>query len=234
MSLPVALVVDTGVDDALALIVAARHPALDLRGVIATAGNVRVETALGNTRYVLDTAARPDVPVAVGADCRLDGTPFRTRAGHGRDGLGGLAGDPAGNRHIAASPQAVLAEVPVVVSLGPLTCLAEIRGRRIVASYARPGEANYEQDPVAGRAMAGVVEHVSVMAAPVPAPDLTGLDGTRGPLAALVAGLLRHQAQRGAGLGDAAVVLALAEPQLEPTQYPQRLVDLVGPSTPSR
>jgi hypothetical protein len=49
VSLPVALVVDTGVDDALALVTAAWHPALSLVAVVATGGNAPLEQTAANT-----------------------------------------------------------------------------------------------------------------------------------------------------------------------------------------
>jgi hypothetical protein len=43
------------------------------------------------------------------------------------------------------------------------------------------------------------------------------------PLGELVAGLLYHQAHRAAGLGDAAVMLGLAEPRLGPQHWTRRV-----------
>ena len=67
---PVILDVDTGVDDACALLLAARHPALDLRAVTCVGGNAPLPDVVRNTLTVLATAGRPTVPVAAGAGSR--------------------------------------------------------------------------------------------------------------------------------------------------------------------
>ena len=46
--------VDTGVDDALALLLAARSPDLDIRGVTCVSGNVPVDLVVRNTLDVLE------------------------------------------------------------------------------------------------------------------------------------------------------------------------------------
>lgn len=221
MSLPVVVVVDTGVDDALALVVAARHPALDLRGVVCTAGNVPLERVLANTHHVLDLLdAR--VPVAVGAARRLNGLRFAGRSVHGPDGLGGL-GSPhrpvTSNQGVLTAAELVTPDV-VVICLGPLTSLVGLPVGRVVASYAHPGEANYEMDPSAARSVAA--ENADVPDHPV------SITPGESPLGELVAGLLYHQAHRAAGLGDAAVMLGLAEPDLGPQDWTRRVQLLAG------
>src|SRR5664280_2299124 len=94
---PVVLDVDTGVDDACALLLAARHPDLDLRAVTCVAGNAEVEQVVRNSLIVLDAADRIDVPVARGADRPLLEPPRPARHVHGQDGMGDL-GLPAPSR----------------------------------------------------------------------------------------------------------------------------------------
>ncbi len=66
--IPVILDVDTGVDDALALLTAVRHPGLDLLAVSCVTGNASLERVVENTLRVLDAAGAPaDIPVAAGA-----------------------------------------------------------------------------------------------------------------------------------------------------------------------
>ncbi len=67
MATPVILDVDTGVDDAMALLLAALHPDLDLRAVTCVGGNATVDDVVRNSMTVLDVAGRTDVPVARGA-----------------------------------------------------------------------------------------------------------------------------------------------------------------------
>lgn len=89
---PVVLDVDTGVDDACALLLAALHPALDLRAVSCVGGNAPVDDVVRNTLLVLETAGRTDVPVARGAERPLLEAPVDARHVHGDDGMGDLGG----------------------------------------------------------------------------------------------------------------------------------------------
>jgi pyrimidine-specific ribonucleoside hydrolase len=94
MSTPVVLDVDTGVDDACALLLAALHPDLDLRAVTCVGGNAPLEDVVRNTLTVLEVAGRPEVPVGVGAARPLLEEPADARHVHGSDGMGDL-GYPA-------------------------------------------------------------------------------------------------------------------------------------------
>jgi pyrimidine-specific ribonucleoside hydrolase len=90
---PVVLDVDTGVDDACALLLAALHPGLDLRAVTCVAGNAGVDQVVRNTQAVLAAAGRSDVPVARGAARPLLEPAREARHVHGQDGLGDLDHD---------------------------------------------------------------------------------------------------------------------------------------------
>ncbi len=127
--------VDTGVDDALAIILAA-HRAADFRilGASTVAGNVDVDTATENTRAVLGLVGRADVPVAAGAAGPLV-RPLKTATFfHGEKGLGPLsaADIDAPRAPLAAESGAELIgrtarERPGAVTLiatGPLTNVA--------------------------------------------------------------------------------------------------------------
>jgi pyrimidine-specific ribonucleoside hydrolase len=87
---PVVLDVDTGIDDALALLLAARSPALDLLAVTCVAGNAAVDQVVRNTLTVLDAAGATDVPVARGAERPLLEPARDARHVHGEDGMGDL------------------------------------------------------------------------------------------------------------------------------------------------
>ena len=96
--IPVVLDVDTGVDDSLALLLAARSPALNLLGATCVTGNVAVDKVVDNTLKVLAVAGRGDVPVAIGRDQPLLEKVVSAAYVHGEDGLGGLnASLPAGS-----------------------------------------------------------------------------------------------------------------------------------------
>ncbi len=90
MAVPIILDVDTGLDDALALLYAAASPGLDLLGVTCVAGNVGLEYVVPNTLGVLGASGATPVPVAAGADRPLSGPIVRADEVHGTDGLGGV------------------------------------------------------------------------------------------------------------------------------------------------
>jgi pyrimidine-specific ribonucleoside hydrolase len=94
MAIPVVLDVDTGVDDACALLLAALHPDLDLRAVTCVGGNAPLADVVRNTLTVLETAGRTDVPVGVGAARPLLEDPVDARHVHGADGMADLGYPP--------------------------------------------------------------------------------------------------------------------------------------------
>lgn len=214
------VVVDTGVDDALALVAAVLHPGLDLVEVVATGGNVARGQSVANTRFVLGLLGVPAVPVTAGAERRADGLPYAGRAVHGSDGLAGLA--PRGQPQAAVVPAAPHGHPTtgdaLLVCLGPLTTLLAWDPGEAVATYARPGEANHALDPAAA---IRVRDTWQVHDAPAPA-DAAAVAHAVGraagqwarlpstDLGRLVIALLAHQAARGTGLGDADAVLRLA------------------------
>ncbi len=64
---PVILDCDPGTDDAVAIMLAALHPSLDLLGVTTAFGNLPVENTTDNTLRVLEHVGRGDVGVYAGA-----------------------------------------------------------------------------------------------------------------------------------------------------------------------
>lgn len=66
MARSVILDVDTGTDDAVAILFAALHPDIDLLAVTTVNGNVPVQHCTDNSLRVLDYVGRPDVPVYEG------------------------------------------------------------------------------------------------------------------------------------------------------------------------
>jgi purine nucleosidase len=123
--------VDTGIDDALALLHACASPEADILGVTTVSGNVDLQRATRNTRAVLALAGRSDIPVWPG--CRR---PILREAEdasyvHGGSGLGQAelpeppaAGDePHAVDRILTLAKAHQAEL-VLVPTGPLTNIA--------------------------------------------------------------------------------------------------------------
>lgn len=86
----VLLDVDTGRDDALALLFALRHPDIRVHAITCVAGNTSVENAAVNTLGILDLVDAPAVPVALGARRPLIESPRDASWIHGTSGLGDL------------------------------------------------------------------------------------------------------------------------------------------------
>jgi purine nucleosidase len=86
---PVFVDVDTGVDDALALVYLLASPDADLVGIASTNGNVAVQQVCENNLGLLELCRVGDVPVSKGADENLIGLrPDRGERIHGPGGLG--------------------------------------------------------------------------------------------------------------------------------------------------
>ena len=134
MRTPVVLDVDTGVDDACALLLAALHPDLDLRAVTCVGGNAPLADVVANTLTVLDACGREDVPVAAGAARPLLEVPVDARHVHGDDGMGDLDWPRSARvpeeRHAVALLREVLTaaatsgDLVTLVALAPMTNLA--------------------------------------------------------------------------------------------------------------
>ena len=89
--IPVWIDTDTGVDDAVALIVAAYLEQLDIVGVSAVAGNTSLDNAFRNARDVLFFAKREDIRVYKGAEKPLVKDLQIAAHVHGENGIGDVA-----------------------------------------------------------------------------------------------------------------------------------------------
>ena len=150
---PVFLDVDTGVDDALAIVLALRTQTLRLVGVTTVSGNTSSLQAARNTRFLCrEFAPDPSVPVVAGATHALNGSvPEIDPMIHGADGLGGVYRAHAGGDSRAETASgdcavdalldaaAKYGDALTVVATGPLTnlALAARRDRRALASVGR-------------------------------------------------------------------------------------------------
>ena len=129
MPVPMIVDTDTASDDAVALIMALREPAVDVKALTVVAGNVAMRQGSRNARYTVELC-EADVPVYEGADRPLLREPRVASFFHGHDGLGDQGYPPP--RSPAAEGHAVGALVRTirahpgltVVTLGPLTNLA--------------------------------------------------------------------------------------------------------------
>ena len=128
--LEIILDVDTGVDDAFALLFAARHPRIKLLGITCVDGNTNLKNVCDNTLHVLDMAGAGDVPVAVGAHRPLMGEPLYAEHVHGSDGLGNLSKKSTtrklDSRHAVTLLRDLIESNPnaILVPVGPLTNIA--------------------------------------------------------------------------------------------------------------
>lgn len=136
MTVPIILDVDTGLDDALALLYAVASPGLDLLGVTCVAGNVGLEHVVPNTLGVLGASGAVPVPVAAGADRPLSGPIVRADEVHGTDGLGGVvlrepwALDPRSAIDLLTDVIVGHPEPVHLIAVGPLTNVARLLTER--------------------------------------------------------------------------------------------------------
>jgi purine nucleosidase len=80
---------DPGHDDAIALLLAAAHPALELRAITTVGGNAPLEKVTLNARRVCTLAGIRDVPIAAGAEGPSGGVLEPAADVHGESGLDG-------------------------------------------------------------------------------------------------------------------------------------------------
>ncbi len=135
---------DTASDDAVALIMALRSPAIRVLAVTTVAGNVAVQQATRNALYTAELCGA-DVPVFMGAERPLHRAHESAHWFHGCDGLG-EHGYPASRKapEKQHATEAIIATIEanpglVLVTLGPLTnvALALQRNPAIAAKVGR-------------------------------------------------------------------------------------------------
>jgi purine nucleosidase len=131
--IPLILDVDTGVDDAAALLLAATDPRVELDAVLATWGNTTVELAARNCLHVLEAAGNA-APVYVGADVASGPAPpvVEPTIIMGEDGLADLGlPSPLRKPEPDAAADALVERTRdrpgelTLVCLAPLTTLAQ-------------------------------------------------------------------------------------------------------------
>jgi inosine-uridine nucleoside N-ribohydrolase len=128
MARKLVIVADPGIDAAFAVALALNDPALDVVGLLPTAGNVSADQATANVHTLIDVLDPPKWPrlaAALPARYEADGLAL-----HGPGGLGG-ATFPTATRHTLHPADKVLVELAhehprevTLVCLGPLTTLA--------------------------------------------------------------------------------------------------------------
>lgn len=123
---------DTASDDAVALVMALREPAVEVEAITVVAGNVPLDQAVQNALYTTELAGQPEVPIHAGRAQPLT-RPLETAQNvHGDDGMGDiglpLSGrEPTSDRGVEVIVETLMGapgEI-VLVTLGPLTNIAE-------------------------------------------------------------------------------------------------------------
>ena len=124
--IPVIIDVDTGFDDALALLLALRSPQLDVRGITCVAGNQRLPQVVVNTLKIVEVAGA-STPVAAGMDRPLLESMRTPLALHGADGMADLD-LPAPRRTVEAEHAVEFMRRLLIQANEPLTliCLAPL------------------------------------------------------------------------------------------------------------
>ena len=134
---PLVIDCDPGVDEALALMLAAASPEWDLRAVTCVAGNRPVDQTADNACRVLDLAGRLEVPVHAGCSRPLTQPEPRCNLVHGADGLAGVAlprgrgpTDMPATDFLERTLLAAHDGDVTLVAVGPLTNLAMVEIKR--------------------------------------------------------------------------------------------------------
>lgn len=128
MAQKVILIADPGIDTAFAIALALHDPALDVVGLIATAGNVSADRASQNVHLLINAIDPPKWPrlgAALPVEYEIDGTRL-----HGPDGLGNIGLSPITLHQPTPGDKAIVelvrlhAHEVIVIVLGPATVLA--------------------------------------------------------------------------------------------------------------
>lgn len=172
--------VDTGIDDAMAIVFALNRETISLEAISTVYGNIDVETTTTNTLQILEAAGRTEIPVAAGAARALT-MPYHggVRHIHGANGIGDVElPDPKVRPSALWGPDLIIKTIrdnPGEISLvpvGPMTNVAQAlmkapdiakSVKQIVlmgSTLAHPGvpgipspmaDANFYNDPEAAR-----------------------------------------------------------------------------------
>ena len=99
---------DTGIDDAIALSIAAKDKGINLLGVTCTYGNVTVEESAYNTLALLSLLGREDVPVYIGRNRSLLSSSPYTPHEAGRKSMENMVAEILNSRRAHENPSPFL------------------------------------------------------------------------------------------------------------------------------
>lgn len=121
---------DTGSDDAVALIMALKHPKAQVRAITMVAGNVPLPQATQNALYIVEQCGA-NVPVYMGRDKPLLRPLFTGQFVHGEDGMGDIGLPLSGRKPAGGHASDILIDLIqrnpgeiTLVTLGPLSNIA--------------------------------------------------------------------------------------------------------------
>ncbi|MFD7609378.1 nucleoside hydrolase [Streptomyces sp. NPDC059828] len=130
MPVPIIIDCDPGHDDAIAILLAAGDPAVDLLAITTVAGNQVVEKTTLNARRICTAAAITDVPIAAGCARPLVGPRYVADDVHGESGMDGPRfGEPtvrAVPEHAVDLMRRILTGHPEPVTLIPTAPMTNI------------------------------------------------------------------------------------------------------------
>lgn len=131
---------DPGIDDSLALMLAAASPELEILGITTVSGNVPARMGAENARKVLKQVNRLDIPIYVGEEVPLKVKYVDAMDTHGRDGMGesflpavpGEFPKKSAVEFLEKTLEGTLAEAEKIsiIALGPMTNLAKVFSKR--------------------------------------------------------------------------------------------------------
>lgn len=133
----VILDVDTGIDDAIAIMLAVASKEIEIIGITVTSGNIHVNQGVINTKRILKVLGREDIKVYKGSDQPLEKPLVDASHIHGKDGLSGQILDVPVNEKADGCAfeflEKKIEEYPsdlTLIMTGPLTNLARMIERK--------------------------------------------------------------------------------------------------------
>ena len=126
---------DPGIDDSLALMLAAASKELDLIGITTVSGNVPASMGAKNALKILSLMGKADVPVYIGEETPLVRDYVDAMDTHGMDGLGESGWPDAEGLTPKKDAVSFLIETlkttpnVTILALGPMTNLAKVISR---------------------------------------------------------------------------------------------------------
>ena len=117
---------DPGIDDALAIMLAANSPELDILAITTVSGNVPSDMGAANARKVLKQLGRMDIPIYIGEEVPLREEYIDARDTHGMDGLGEsffpeVEGEYEKKNAVDFLTELLEREKISIIALGPIT-----------------------------------------------------------------------------------------------------------------